>query len=272
VKALKVFAWAGGAVVGAVMLNELAGRPVPFLRWSFLRMGLGAKHLFTKWQVGDGREEALARYVVERARAGDVDDVIRVIDEFAYKRSFLINVGDEKGKLLDGAVDRVRPARVLELGTYCGYSALRMARAAGPGAKIVSIEFNEDNAGIARRIIEHAGMSERIAVLVGTLSDGEVVRRLASEHGFSEGSVDFVFIDHDKAAYLPDLQCILGERWLHRGSVVFADNVRIPGAPEYRSFMRSEEGRVFRTQEHSTHVEYQSLLKDLVLESEYLGA
>ena len=50
-----------------------------------------------------------------------------------------------------------------------------------------------------------------------------------------------------------------------------ADNVKFPGAPEYRGYLQAEEGGTWSTIEHDTHVEYQSLLKDLVLESEYLG-
>src|SRR5262245_10269754 len=130
----------------------LSWRRIPFLRWSFLRLAFGMKHLTTEWQVGDGREARLAEYVAEQARRGDPADVIRVIDEYCYTRSFLINVGDEKGRILDAAIARANPARVLELGTYCGYSALRMA-AAAPSARIFSIEFNADNAGIARRIL-----------------------------------------------------------------------------------------------------------------------
>ena len=53
--------------------------------------------------------------------------------------------------------------------------------------------------------------------------------------------------------------------------VVVADNVKLPGAPKYRAYMTAQEGRRWHTVEHETHVEYQSLLKDLVLESEYLG-
>ena len=85
------------------------------------------------------------------------------------------------------------------------------------------------------------------------------------------GSVDFVFIDHAKEAYLPDLQRIVDKGWLHAGSVVVADNVKFPGAPDYREFMQEHEGHDWRTVEHETHVEYQTLIKDLVLESEYLG-
>jgi catechol O-methyltransferase len=97
------------------------------------------------------------------------------------------------------------------------------------------------------------------------------VERLRNEHGFAEGALDFVFLDHDKDAYLPDLERILSEGWLHPGAIVVADNVKFPGAPEYRAWMQERQGKTWDTIEHSTHVEYQSLLKDLVLESAYLG-
>ena len=253
-------------------LSELGGKRLPFLRWSVLRMIFGARTLLTSWQVGDGREEALAAYVAAHARAGDVDDVIRVVDEFCYEQSIMMNVGDEKGAILDEAVRRARPRRLLELGTYCGYSALRMARLMTRDARLYSVEFSEANARIARRIWDHAGIVDRATVVVGSLGDGgQTMARLEAEHGFASGSLDFVFVDHDKAAYLPDLERMLGRGWLHAGSVVVADNVRVPGAPEYRAYMKAQEGRSWHTVEHETHVEYQSLLKDLVLESDYLG-
>ncbi len=254
-------------------LTEIGGKRLPFLRWSFVRLVLGMRKLATQWQVGDGREAALGDHVVQHARPGEVDDAIRVVDEFCYTRSFMINVGDEKGALLDAAVRRVQPRLVLELGTYCGYSALRMARAVPAGACIISLEFSEANARIARRILEHAGVADRVTVVVGTLGDGgATMDALEQRHGVTRGALDFVFVDHDKAAYLPDLERLLERGWLHPGTVVVADNVRFPGAPEYRAFMAREQGRTWRTTEHPTHVEYQSLIKDLVLESEYLGA
>jgi catechol O-methyltransferase len=246
-------------------------RKIPFLRWSFWRLLLGMKHLTTEWQVGDGREARLAEYVVSRARRGDAADAIRIIDEFGYQRSFLINVGDEKGRILDAAVAQARPARVLELGTYCGYSALRLAVAA-PSAKIVSIEFNASNAEIARQILGHAGVGDRVTIVVGTLGDGgRTIDVLRKEHGFGAGSLDLVFIDHDKRVYLSDLKLILEQGWLRRGARVVADNVKFPGAPEYRAYMAGNQGRLWRTVEHPTHVEYQSVIQDLVLVSEYLG-
>jgi catechol O-methyltransferase len=229
------------------------------------------KRLTTEWQVGDGREARLAEYVLSRARRGDPADVIRVIDEYCYKQSFLINVGDEKGRILDAAVADAKPARVLELGTYCGYSALRMAVAA-PSAKIASIEFNAANAEIARRIHTHAGVSGRVTIVVGSLGDGgRTIDVLKKEHGFGAGSVDLVFIDHDKSVYLSDLRLILEQGWLRPGASVVADNVKFPGAPEYRAYMTENQGKSWRTIEHETHVEYQSVIKDLVLVSKYLA-
>ena len=59
---------------------EIGGKRLPFLRWSVLRLMLAGRRLTTDWQVGDGREEALAEYVVTHARRGDPEDVVRVIE------------------------------------------------------------------------------------------------------------------------------------------------------------------------------------------------
>jgi catechol O-methyltransferase len=128
-------------------------RRVPFLRWSVWRLALGGRTFMKTGQFGDGREAAAADYVESHARRGDIDDVLAAIDTFAYEKSMLINVGDEKGALLDAAVRRADPRLALELGTYCGYSALRIARAA-PAAKVFSVEFAAANAEIARRTLD----------------------------------------------------------------------------------------------------------------------
>jgi catechol O-methyltransferase len=264
--------WLTASIAAAITVNELVGKPVPFLRWSVLTMMLRGRHLLREWQVGDGRETALEKYVLARARPGDVDDAIRVIDHFGRHVSFLINVGDEKGKILDRAVERTQPRLVLELGTYCGYSALRMARVMPREARLYSVEFNTANAEIARRILAHAGVGAKVTVIVGTLGDGgETIRTLKREHNFVPGSLDLVFLDHDKKAYLSDLELIVDAGWLHPGSVVVADNILVPGAPAYRAHMRHNDGTLWHTTEHRTHAEYQSVIKDLVLESDYLG-
>ena len=242
---------------------------LPFLRWSMVRMALAMPGFMKTGQIGDGRERATADYVEAHARRGDVDQVLATIDEFAREKSMLMNVGDEKGALLDAAVRRANPVRALELGTYCGYGALRIARAA-PAAEVFSVEFAAANAEVARRIWAHAGVSDRVTCVVGTIGDGGTTLDALAGHGFAPGGLDLLFIDHDKSAYLSDLQAILGRGWLRRDAIVVADNVRIPGAPKYRAYMKEQQGRQFDTVEHRTHVEYQTLTPDLVLESRYL--
>jgi catechol O-methyltransferase len=244
---------------------------VPLLRWSFWRMAAGSRNITKTGQIGDGREAAAVQYVLANARRGDSADVLATIDRFAYNESFLINVGDEKGALLDAAVRRADPALALELGTYCGYGALRIA-AAAPTARVFSVELAQDNAVNARQIWAHAGVADRITCVVGTIGDGgATLDALANTHGFTAGKLDFVFLDHDKNAYLTDLQSIVDRGWLRAGAVVVADNVKLPGAPKYRAYMQQQQSLSWRTIEHKTHGEYGSVFPDLVLESEFLG-
>jgi catechol O-methyltransferase len=204
--------------------------------------------------------------VLAKARRGDIDDVLATMDEFAYKKTFLISVGDEKGKLLDAAVRRADTRLALELGTYRGYGSLCIARAA-PEAKVYSVEFAQANAEIGRRIWAHAGVEDRITCVVGTIGDGGRTLQALADEGFTAGALDLLFLDQAKSAYLSDLQSIMSRGWLRPGSIVVADNVRIPGAPESREYMRRQQGKQFETIEHNTHGEYQAVVRDVVLES-----
>src|ERR1700754_3708485 len=170
---------------------------VPFLRWSFWRLAVGVRNITKTGQIGDGREAAAADYVLANARRGDIDDVIAKVDQFAYAKSFLINVGDEKGELLDAAVRRAKARVALELGTYCGYGSLRIARAA-PSAKVFSVELADANADVARRIWAHAGVDKQVTCVVGTIGDDGRTLDALAEHGFAADNLDFLFIDHDK--------------------------------------------------------------------------
>jgi catechol O-methyltransferase len=248
----------------------MLGNPIPFLRWSFILLIFGMKELTTNWQVGDGREQKVADTVKKNAIRGNAADVVRVIDNFGYTSSMLINVGDKKGAILDGALQRAKPKIILELGTYVGYSATRMAQQLPPDGHLYSIEFNAQNAIIARSIIDHAGLRPRVTVVDGSLGDGgKTIDILETKHGFGPGFVDFVFIDHAKEAYLPDLKMIMEKGWLHSGSVVVADNIKFPGAPEYQAYMNEQEGNRWQTKAHKSFVEYQSMIPDIVLESVY---
>ena len=166
-----------------------------------------------------GREAAAADYVLAHARRGAFNDVLATMDKFACEKWFLVNIGDEKGKLLDAAVRRADPRLALELGTYCGYGALRIARGA-PSARVFSVELSVANADIARRIWSHAGVDDHVTSVVGTIGDGgRTLDKLETDYGFAAGALDFLFIHHDKDAYLADLHSIMARGWLHPGSI-----------------------------------------------------
>jgi catechol O-methyltransferase len=212
----------------------------------------------------DHREEELVYVVTSSTAPGDLNAVIDAIDDFARYRKWLMNVGDEKGKILDAAIVRSQPRRLLELGTYMAYSALRTARAMPADAHLFTLEPDPARASMAQKILAHAGVADRVTVVVSGLEEA------MDDLAFEPGSVDFVFIDHRKALYLPDLQRIEAAGWLHPGSVVVADNVKYPGAPDYQKYLEQSEGRSWRTVTHHCHAEYQSVIRDIVLESTYL--
>ena len=88
----------------------------------------------------DRREAALA-FAREHASSGDPESILRALDRFARERRFLMNVGDEKGPLLEDLVRKAGPtARVLELGSFVGYSAILMAQHLEAPGRVVSID------------------------------------------------------------------------------------------------------------------------------------
>jgi len=219
----------------------------------------------------DGRENECLDYVRRNAKLGDATSVVEAIDKFCYTNKWMMNVGDVKGKILEEVLDRHQPRVVLELGTYVGYSSLKMIQRLPKESRIYSLEISPKIAEIARAMIEYAGMDDRINVVDGCLQDPKTSDYLERHIGFTQGSVDFAFFDHAREVYVPDLKVILESGWFHKGSVVFADNVLYPGAPEYKKFMAEQEGSLFNTTMTETFLEYQSKVKDIVFESVYLG-
>lgn len=66
------------------------------------------------------------------------------------------------GLILDKTVEELNPSVVLELGTYCGYSAVRIARLLKAGARLLTVEFNPEFAAIAKQMIEFAGVQDKV--------------------------------------------------------------------------------------------------------------
>lgn len=66
------------------------------------------------------------------------------------------------GCILDSVVSEINPSTVLELGTYCGYSTVRIASLLPPHSKLITLEFNPDFAAIARQVIAWAGLQHKV--------------------------------------------------------------------------------------------------------------
>jgi len=117
-----------------------------------------------------------------------------------------------------------------EIGTFVGYSALRIARALpAEGGKLACVEASEEFAAVARRVLDFAGLENAIVVVAKGSDCAPDLRRILGD----EAKLDFLFLDHDKEAYADDLTTLETERLVRQGTVVLADNVVFPGAPGY---------------------------------------
>lgn len=154
-----------------------------------------------------------------------VEKVLRAIEDEAC-RAFLPIIGPVKGQVLVDLIRRIRPKRVLEIGTLVGYSAILMGKELASEAELITIEIDPKVAEVARRNIQKAGLAAKVTVLVGDAR--QLIPRLS-------GTFDLVFIDAEKGQYLEYLKLL--EEKLHPGSVVVADNAR--HAPAYLAYVRN---------------------------------
>jgi len=108
--------------------------------------------------------------------------------------------GAIEGRLLELLVFASGARRVLELGTYSGYSALSMAAGLPADGRIVTCEISREHAQVARRHIAASPFADRIEVCVGPAL--QIISGL-------EGPFDLVFIDADKPGYPDYLEAVL---------------------------------------------------------------
>nr|XP_020470468.1 catechol O-methyltransferase-like [Monopterus albus] len=188
--------------------------------------------------------------VQKNATRGDPRSVIRAIDQFCSQKEWAMNVGNEKGCILDSVVSEVNPATVLELGTYCGYSTVRIASLLPPYAKFITLEFNPDFAAVARQVIAWAGLEDKVQLVEGASSDW--IPKIKEQFGIK--TFDLVFLDHWKEHYLSDTKLMEECGLLRKGSVLLADNVICPGAPDYVEYVRSSPR--YKSHYFRSHLEY----------------
>ena len=121
--------------------------------------------------------------------------------------------GPIEGRFLELLVHALAPRRVLELGTYSGYSSISMAAGLPEGGHIDTCEFDETHAEVARRYVGRSPYADRITVHVGPAL--ETIKQL-------EGDFDFVFVDADKENYLNYYEALLPR--LAEGGLMALDN------------------------------------------------
>ncbi|CAN5356834.1 class I SAM-dependent methyltransferase [soil metagenome] len=122
-------------------------------------------------------------------------------------------VGLLEGRLLGVLVRSLRARRVLELGTFTGYSSISMALALPAGGRVITCDVSDETSAIARRYAEQAGVADRIDFRLGPAL--ETIALL-------DGPFDLVFVDADKENYVNYYEATLP--LLAAGGLMVVDN------------------------------------------------
>ena len=121
--------------------------------------------------------------------------------------------GHLQGRLLKMLVQMIRPQRVLEIGTYSGYSAICMAEGLPEGGRILTYEINDEQEEFTRPWFDNSPCAACIDIRVGDALN-EVPRL--------QQTFDLVYIDADKRKYVEYYEMSL--QWLRPGGYIIADN------------------------------------------------
>ena len=121
--------------------------------------------------------------------------------------------GHLQGRLLKMLVEMIRPYRVIELGTFSGYSALSMAEGLPEGAELHTIEVYDENEDFLRRWIGGSPWADRIHLHIGDALD--IIPTLGDRW-------DLAFVDADKREYVKYYEMLLPR--MNPGGFILADN------------------------------------------------
>ena len=121
--------------------------------------------------------------------------------------------GHLQGRLLKMLVQMIRPQRILEVGTFSGYSAICMAEGLEDGGQVYTFEINDEQEDFTRPWIEGSAVVDKITFIIGD----------AVTEAPKLGIVfDMAFIDGDKRTYLPTYEMAL--KVTRPGGFILADN------------------------------------------------
>jgi predicted O-methyltransferase YrrM len=130
-----------------------------------------------------------------------------------------MQIGPEHGRFMALLIELTGARRVLEIGTYTGYSSLAVALALPPEGRIVTCDVNEEYTAVARRYWAKAGVANKVELRLGPGLE-TLDRMLAAGES---GSFDFAFIDADKPNYPGYFERSL--QLLRKGGLLAIDNV-----------------------------------------------
>lgn len=126
--------------------------------------------------------------------------------------------GHVQGKLLEMISRMIRPEKILEIGTFTGFSALCLAKGLQPAGALHTIELREEDARTASDYFKKAGVADKIELHVGDAL--QVIPTLTE-------TWDLVFIDADKVNYINYYELTLP--LVKKGGWILADNVLFHG-------------------------------------------
>ena len=141
----------------------------------------------------------------------------RLREETADLPEAQMQVAPEQGQFLNLLVGLLGAKRIIEVGTFTGYSALWMAQAMREDGRLVTCDISEEWTAIAQRYWAEAGVAERIDLRLAPAL--ETLETLLEEE---RGHYDLAFIDADKAGYEAYYEACL--KLLHGGGLIVADN------------------------------------------------
>jgi predicted O-methyltransferase YrrM len=148
------------------------------------------------------------------------DPLLKEISEFTLQHhpEAIMLSGHLQGKVLEMISCLVQPKRILEIGTFTGYSALCLAKGLAPDGLLFTIEMREEDADRARSYFDRSEYASQIV-----LHKGEATAIIPT----LKEAWDLVFIDADKPAYIQYFNLIFPN--LRKNGVIFADNIFFHG-------------------------------------------
>lgn len=164
--------------------------------------------------------DTLERYVNEHS--APEEELLHALDRETNLRAVAPRMlsGHIQGKLLEMLVRMLRPQRVLEIGTFTGYSALSMAAGLDDAARLDTIEIDDELEEFAQSWFDRSPHGAKIRLHIGSALD--LAPQLSEVY-------DLVFIDGDKREYPDYYRMLMGDNGskalVHSGSVLIADNI-----------------------------------------------